>query len=61
MNSALTLFSVSLDSPTFRVLSTVLLIVLVVNLIVNLGFTVRAIAKREVLILKKDPRLKKKS
>ena len=61
MNSALTLFSVSLDSPTFRVLSTVLLIVLVLNVFINLGLTIRAVAKREVLIVKEDPRLKKKS
>ncbi len=51
----------SLDSPTFRVLSTVLLTVLVLNVVVNFGFTMRAIAKREVLIVKEDPRLKKQS
>ena len=61
MNSALTLFSISLDSPAFRVLSTILLIVLVLNVIVNLGFTANAIARREVLIVKEDPRHKKKS
>ena len=61
MCSALTLFSEEMDSPTFRVLTTGLLIFLVLNLIVNFGFTVRAIAKREVLIVKEDPRLKKKS
>ena len=61
MNSVLTLFSMSLDSPTFRVLSTVLLTVLVLNVVVNFGFTMRAIAKREVLIVKEDPRLKKQS
>ena len=61
MCSALTLFSEQMDSPTFRVLSTGLLIILVLNVIVNFGFTVRAIAKREVLIVKEDPRLKKKS
>ena len=61
MCSALTLFSEQMDSPTFRVLSTILLIVLVLNVIVNLGFTVRAIAKREVMIVRDDPRSKKKS
>jgi hypothetical protein len=61
MCSALTLFSEEMDSPTFRVLTTGLLIILVLNVIVNFGFTVRAIAKREVLIVKEDPRLKKKS
>jgi tellurite resistance protein TehA-like permease len=61
MCSALTLFSEQMDSTAFRVLATGLLIVLVVNVIVNFGFTVRAIARREVLILKEDPRLKKKS
>ena len=61
MCSALTLFSEQMDSPTFRVLSTGLLIILVINVIVNLAFTVRAIAKREVLVVKDDPRLKKKS
>ena len=57
----MTLFSEQMDSPTFRVLSTGLLIILVINVIVNLAFTVRAIAKREVLVVKDDPRLKKKS
>jgi hypothetical protein len=61
MCSALTLFSSYLDSPAFRVLSTGLLILLVLNVIVNFGFTVRAVVKRRVLILREDPRMKKKS
>ena len=62
MNSALTLFSVALDSPTFRVLSTALLVVLVVNRHCQLWASQSGrVAKREVLILKDDPRLKKKS
>jgi hypothetical protein len=61
MCSALILFSEHLDSPAFRVLSTGLLILLVINVIVNLGFTVRAVVTRQVLILREDPRRKKQS
>ena len=61
MNSALILFSEAMDSPTFRVLATMWLIVLVLNTIINFGFTIRAVANRQVLVVKEDPRAKKKS
>jgi hypothetical protein len=59
MCSALVLFSEQMDSPTFRVLATGLLLMLIINAIINAAFTVRGVARGQVLIVRDDPRLKK--
>lgn len=59
MNTALVLFSEQFDSPAFRVLATGLLILLTINLLLNAFYTIRGIARRQILILKDDPRQKK--
>jgi tellurite resistance protein TehA-like permease len=56
LNSALTLLSEEMDSPSFRVCSTGLFILLSLNLLINLGFTVRGVVKGQVLIVREDPR-----
>ena len=61
MNSALFLFSEEMDSPIFRVLATGLLIILILSYIFNILFTIRGIARGQVLIVREDYRLKKKS
>jgi tellurite resistance protein TehA-like permease len=59
LNTALTLFAEEFDSPAFRVLSAGLLILLTMNAIVNAAYTIRAIAKRQILIVREDTRKKK--
>lgn len=61
MCTAMLLFSKEMDSPTFRVLFTILMLVLTVDVIVNVLYTVHAIWHRKALIVKEDPRLKKGS
>ena len=61
MNSALIFLSEEMDSPTFRVLATGLLFILILSALINLGFTIRGIARGQVLDIREDPRLKKKS
>lgn len=48
-----------MDSPTFRVLAAGLLLILIINALTNAVYTGRGIARRQVLFLKEDPRLKK--
>lgn len=59
MCSAMILFSEQMDSPTFRVLATGLLLILILNAIVNAVYTIRGVARGQVLIVREDPRLKK--
>ena len=61
MCSAMLLFSREMDSPTFRVLFTGLMLLLTIDVIINLIYTAHAVWIRRILIVKEDPRLKKKS
>jgi tellurite resistance protein TehA-like permease len=58
LNSALTLLSEEMNSPTFRVCSTGLFILLSLNLLINLGFTVRGVVRGDVLVVRENPRHK---
>lgn len=59
MTTATTYFAVNMDSPTFRVLTSIQLVALVMVYFVNVAFTLTGIFKGELLIVREDPRVKK--
>jgi tellurite resistance protein TehA-like permease len=61
MNSAMIFFSQEMDSPTWRVLATGLLFILIISALANLAFTIRGVARGQVLVVRDDPRQKKES
>lgn len=50
--------SIVMDSPTFRTLTAIFLVILVVLLLVNFVFIGMGLAKGQVLIVRDDPRVK---
>ena len=54
MTTAFLELSISMDSPTFRVLTTAFLLLLLVNYFVNWGFTLYHICTGDLLFKKAD-------
>lgn len=59
LTTAFNAFGIQLNSPTFNVLNTALVLIMVTMFFVNLAFTTLKVAKGELLIVKEDPRTKK--
>ena len=57
--TSLNLLSIEMDSPAFRVLTTMFIIILVGFFLMNTVFTGMGIAKGELLIVREDPRVRK--
>ena len=58
--TATSLFSEEMDSPAFRVITAGLIIILVAVFLMNTVFTAKGIWKGQLLIVREDPRVKKK-
>lgn len=54
-------FSIEMDSPAWRALTCVGLIIIVILFLINLGFTAFKVVKGELLIVREDPRASQKS
>lgn len=59
LTTSMNLFAVEMDSPAFRVITVVLIIVLLFVFLLNLAFTIWKVVKGELLIVKEDWRGKK--
>lgn len=57
--TSMSLFSEEMDSPTFRVVNSIMLICLVMVFLVNVGFAGWNISQGQLLIVREDPRVKK--
>lgn len=60
LTTATTLFSTEMDSPAWRVITAMLIIILIIVFFNNMIFTAVGIWKGELLIIREDPRVKKK-
>ncbi|TVY82220.1 Sulfite efflux pump SSU1, partial [Lachnellula suecica] len=56
LTTSFLLFSIEMDSPAFRAVTTALVILLVLVFLLNVGFTFWNVAKGELLIVRKNPR-----
>jgi len=60
LTTSTNLFAIEMNSPTFRVITVCLIIVLVFIFLLNLAFTLWKAAKGELLIVRKDWRMEEK-
>lgn len=60
VTSATTLLATEMDSPAWRVITAALIVILVIVFLINMYFTIMGIAKGELLVIREDPRVKKK-
>lgn len=60
LTTSTSLFAIEMDSAAWRVITSMLIIILAIVYIVNLAFTVVKVTKGELLIVREDPRIKKK-
>jgi len=60
LTTSTSLFGIAMDSPAWRVVTAMLIIVLTGVFFVNLGFTLTKIWRGELLVVRIDPRVKKR-
>lgn len=60
LTTSTSLFAIEMDSAAWRVITSILIITLAITYFVNLTFTIIKISKGELLIIREDPRVKKK-
>lgn len=60
LTTSTSLFAIEMDSPAWRVITAMLIIILTIIFFINLAFTVVKVSKGELLIVREDWRVKKR-
>ena len=59
MTTSFLVFAIEMDSPAYRVIATMMTIILLILYLINLGFTVLRVCQGKLLIVREDWRVKK--
>ena len=60
LTTSTSLFAIEMNSPAWKVITVILIITLVVLYFINLAFTIVRVSQGKLLVIREDPRIKKK-